>query len=211
MSDDNPQTTETVALADLNPERVRAENDYVDEKIAGLESKVSDLQEAKAELSAENEDLSETVEDFESEKEAALEDQAEDYEAQIDELEAELETKNEIIEDIRESQKAELVEDLRETKAAATGQPVDEVDVSKFEEASRETIESTIETLEEVAESAGRAPVESTEEDIEPQAASTGGTSEKDKQRVAREMGVDDLLEDADNLAPQGFTTTGDS
>ena len=195
--------TETVALSDLNPERVRAENDYVDEMLDSLESEVADLR-------SENETLKEQVSGFD--QEGALEEQATEYESRIDELEAELETKNDIIQDIRENQKAELLDELRESKSIATGTPVGEVDVSEFEEASQETIESTIETLDEVAQTTSRGQVESTEEDIDPQAGSAtkNTASEADKKRVAKEMGVNGLLEDAEDLAPQGFTTNGD-
>lgn len=58
----DPDPDQFPKLADLNVDKVRAENDHVDNRIAELESQVEDLQSEKATLEEEKADLAEEKE-----------------------------------------------------------------------------------------------------------------------------------------------------
>jgi len=208
MSDDNPNQ-HTVALADLSVPKIRSENEQVAEELDRLEGRVEELQAAKAEAEARADQLEEEAESFEAEKQDALDDTAAEYEEQIDDLETELEAKDEIIEDIREAERQQALDRFSEAFAAATGADEEAVEekLAEFDDAPKATVEAAAEGYEVAAERAeSAANVESTEENL----GNTGETttveaSEERKQEIAREMGVLEQLEAADNLKPQGF------
>ncbi|QLG30168.1 hypothetical protein HUG10_21510 (plasmid) [Halorarum halophilum] len=212
MSDDNP-SQHTVALADLSVQKIRSENEQVAEELARLEGRVETLESEKAEAEATVTQLEETVDSFDDEKQAALDDQAAEYSEEIDELNEELEAKTEIINEIREAERAEALGRLREAYAAATGAEDEEVDekLAEFEEAPKATVEAATEGYEVAAERSAQAAeqasgVESEEEDLGGTAENASAdTTEDRKAEIAREMGVLDQLEAAENLKPQGF------
>lgn len=217
MSNDNHE--QTVALADLSATKVEDENPQVASKVDRLESRIDDIQSEKAEVQSEKasvesrvEELEAELDDVESEHEDELAEVEEQFEDEIAELENELEARNEIIEDIRESDRQEALARLTEAKASLNGVETEEVDVSNYEEADVTTIRNVADDLEAAAERANATSgATSTEEDLDVSATSDSTLDEDRKRQVANEMGVLDQLEEAENLAPQGFEVDGTS
>lgn len=128
MSNQNdPDPDQFPKLADLNVDKVRAENDHVDNRIAELEGQVSDLQSDKATLEEEKADLEEKKNATEQLLADFREDQREEQmnrirsanEAVSDEDEVDLST----LEDASVDQLTTVADMLEKATAATGGQP----------------------------------------------------------------------------------------
>lgn len=211
MTDDNQHT---VALADLSTTKVREENPQVAEALQNKEDRINELQNEKAEVKTDLEsarseiaDLEDRVDELEAEQDEVEEAVREEYEEQIDELESELATKTEIIEDIRESERSELLDEIRQARATIKDIDPEEVDLAEFEDKSPDELRPTADALTEAAETVSQrtnSAASSSREEIDT-TASEASVDETRKREVARDMGVLDQLEEADELRPQGF------
>lgn len=124
----DPDPDQFPKLADLNVDKVRAENDHVDNRIAELEAQVADLQSEKASLEEEKASL-------EDEKEATEQLLADFRESQRDEQLNRIRQANQVVADEDEVDLSTLedasvdqlttVADMLEkaTQATSTGQP----------------------------------------------------------------------------------------
>lgn len=221
MSNETPE--QTVALSDLSARKVREENPQVASEFDRLEDQVEDLQSEKAEAEADKAELEEKVERLESEKdelaeahEDELSEVEEDYEEQISELEEELQAREEIIEEIRENERSEALDRLREARAQLNDVDPEEVDVSSFEDSDPSQISEVASDLEQAVERmSSPTSASSREEDIRRDTSGSNGSDggnldEERKREIARDMGVLDQWEGADELAPQGFQVSAD-
>ncbi len=215
MTDDN---NHTVALADLSVTKVRDENPQVAEALEAKEERIDDLQDEKADLKMEirtkDEELTELKsykEDKEDEEASVAEEVKETYEQQIDELQEELATKTEIIEQIRDNEREDLLAEIRQARASIKGIEEDEVELAEFEDRSPDELRPVAEALTEAADAVAQRDssqsASSQPEDIS--STQQAATDDERMMEVAREMGVAEQLEKAENLSPQGFVAQG--